>query len=152
MKNLYEMIKALEARVEELESAKRFVTTASEEPRLGDNGNVLNRLAFMKGENFVAREAPQWRVTGRNGVDLAPIDISIPIGDHGLWLSVYFRSKPREWRFDLSDGAYTVPFFQGLLPDCKTIEEAIIEAQAAVAKYLASLSAALGSIPLTVSQ
>jgi hypothetical protein len=44
------MIKALEARVEELESAKRFVTTASEEPHLGDNGNDPNRLAFMKGE------------------------------------------------------------------------------------------------------
>jgi hypothetical protein len=50
MENLYEMIKALEARVEELESAKRFVTTASEEPHLGDNGNDPNRLAFMKGE------------------------------------------------------------------------------------------------------
>jgi hypothetical protein len=50
MENLYEMIKALEARVEELESAKRFVTTASKDPHPGDNGNAPNRLAFMKDE------------------------------------------------------------------------------------------------------
>lgn len=104
----------------------------------------------MNNKDSAVSKTLQWKITGRNKADSTPSAGSIIIGN--LYLYVYISAQSNEWQVDLSDGVCVVPIFQKSLSGCKTIEEAIVEAQVAAAKYLASLSVALGSIPLTVLQ